>query len=127
MPAEHDDRSCNGSGCRSSDTLDKGSHLRVSGETFVERAHNDHEKVYGQEHTQCGSPSNLGPRDEVTDEGHSNHYRTGCNHRDRDSIEELGFRKPVMLLYHTPVKKRDNRQPAAKYKQARFHKEEEQR
>src|SRR6478736_6386358 len=103
MPAEHDDRSCDRSGCRSSNTLDEGSNLRVSGKTFVERADDDHEKVYGQEHTQCGSTGARGPGDEVTDEGNSNHYRTGCDHRHRDSIKELGFRQPVMLLHYASV------------------------
>lgn len=101
--------------------------MDILGESLIERAKHNHEQIHGQEHAQRGSARARAAGDEIADEGNGDHHRAGCNHGYGHCIEELGLGQPMMLLDHSSVKKRNNRQAAAKDKQTRFKKEKEQR
>src|SRR5580765_3672778 len=126
MFAEHDDRSRNGPRCCCGDALDEGTDLRISGKAFVEGADDYDKKIYREEDTHRGGAGAGDPRDEVTDESNGYHHRTGCNHRHGYGIKKLGFGQPMMLLDYASMKKWNNREAAAKHKQTRLQKEDEQ-
>jgi len=127
VPGENNDRpgngTCGGCGHSADERLDRG----VLREALVDRRHRNDDEIDRKEHTQGGKHGTLEPVREVANESDGDDHGAGRDHRDRDGIEELMLVQPVMRIDDATMQERHDRQTAAKDKQTRLHKEEEDR
>ena len=54
--------------------------------------------------------------DQATDECNCDDHGSGCDHRNRDCVQELSFGQPMIFMNHTVMKKWNDGQTAAEHK-----------
>src|ERR1043165_9689622 len=80
------------------------------------------EKVTWKKRAGCCNACAGKPCNKISYESHSYHYRAGCDHGNSNSIEKLMLIDP-MVIGHSSMQERDDRESAPKYKCPSFGKE----